>query len=101
MVNPAHAVPGAGAGVAAAQAAIARAIKASGILVQIEPEAFVDFAAFSDDPLIVRAKAGWRKHKLRYLMPYRGLAFYCDVHEPLQLPSQAHVIDAMKIWVPE
>lgn len=91
----------AGAAHAAAQAAIAKAIKASGVLVKIEPDAFVDFAAFSDDPLIVRAKAGFLKRKHRYMMPYRGLAFYCDTRQPLDLPAGVHLIDAGKIWVPD
>lgn len=90
-----------GVGTAAAvAAAIAQAIKASGVLVSIEPASFVDLLLLEEHPLVVVAPRGWRGRKFRYLCGIRGLAFYTDTDEPLELPPEADLISAGKIWIP-
>ena len=83
---------------AAAAAAIANAIKASGAIVRVDPEDFRKLAERSETPLIVTAGALFGGHK--YLMSYKGLAFYTRSPEALHLPSGAEVVAARKIWIP-
>ena len=86
---------------AAAAAAIAQAIKASGVLVQLLPEEFSKLLAIADEPLVVHAPArGMFARRHRYLMSYRGLAFYTASLEPLDLGG-ADVIIAKSIWIPQ
>ncbi len=87
-------------GAAAAAAAIARAIKASGAIVSLEPEDFQRILAKTEDPLIVHTLSGWPKKKHRYLTAYKGLFFYTTSAERLMLPSNAEVVEAGKIWIP-
>lgn len=87
--------------VAAAQAAaLAQAIKASGTLVRLEPSDFTRILNKQDGPLVVRAQGGVFRKKWFYLMPYKGLAFFCISAEPLPLPGRIELIDARKIWAP-
>ncbi len=87
--------------VAAAQAAaLAQAIKASGTLVRLEPSDFARILNRQDGPLVVRAHGGLFRTKWYYLMPYKGLAFFCISVEPLPLPGRIELIDARKIWAP-
>lgn len=89
-----------GAGAAAAAAAVMNAIKASGVLVRIEPDAFRRLIERQENPLVV-VSSGWvfgTQH--RYLTPYRGLAFYAQSREPLHISSRAEIIQAKKMWVP-
>jgi hypothetical protein len=86
---------------AAHAAAIAQAIKASGVLVRLEPDAFLRILSFQDDPLVVRARGGVFRAHWRYLTSYKGLGFFAKSPEPLPLSGRAQVIDARKIWVPD
>ena len=90
----------AGASAAAAAAAVARAIKASGAIVSIEPNEFLRLAEREDQPLIVHAPGGVFATKHRYLMSHKGLIFYATSPIPLALPRDCEVVEARKIWVP-
>lgn len=86
---------------AAAHAAIvAQAIKASGVLVRIEPGAFTRIVGQQEEPLVIRARGGWFKKYWRYLTGYKGLAFLTDSPDPLPLPGRAQIMDAKEIWIP-
>ena len=87
-------------GAAAAAAAIAQAIKASGVLVRVEPEEFLKIAGRAPAPLIVAATGGIFTKNFQYLMGYKGLAFYTKSAEPLRLPADAETIAAKGIWIP-
>ncbi len=89
----------AGAGVAAA-IAVANAVKASGAIVQVEPEDFLKILARAKDPLVVTAEGGFFKTKYQYLTSYKGLDFYCESTELLQIPNGTELIPAGKIWIP-
>jgi len=94
---------GAAGGAAAAShaAAIAKAIKASGVVVRVEPAAFMVLLNKSKEPLVVFAEAGFFGRKsYQYLTSYRGLAFYTKSGEALHLPGRAEIIAAKKIWIP-
>ena len=91
---------GAAGGAAAAQAAIAQAIKASGAIVRVDEEAFAGLLTRGDRPLVVAADGGWLSKSYQYLTPYRGLVFYTKSKLPLDLPAGCERIDARKIWIP-
>lgn len=81
-------------------AMIAEAIKASGTIVKVEPEAFAQLLARTDSPLVVYSEGGLISTNHQYLMSYKGLAFYTKADEQISLPSGAEVIVAEKIWIP-
>jgi hypothetical protein len=83
-----------------AAAAIANAIRASGVVVRIEPAEFSKLLARAEDPLVVYAPArGLFAKKHSYLMAYRGLAFYTLAPESLDLGA-AEVVVARSMWMP-
>lgn len=91
----------AGAGGAAAAAAIiAQAIKASGAIVRMSPQDFLQIVERSEEPLVVTAQGGLFSTKYEYLTGYRGLVFYTKSSEPLLLPEYAEIVAANKIWIP-
>lgn len=85
----------------AAHAAIANAIKASGVLVRLEPGEWMTILKRSDAPLVVIAQGGVFKKHHKYLTTYRGLAFYTTSQDPLMLPGRVEVITAKSISIPE
>lgn len=85
----------------AAQAAIANAIKASGVLVRLEPAQWMAILKRIDAPLVVVAMGGvFRKHH-KYLTAYRGLAFYTKSPDALVLPGRVEIITAKSMAIPE
>ena len=93
----------AGAGVAAAAAAaIANAIKASGAIVEVDPEVFMAILARERDsrPLVIMAEGGVIKTNYRYLAACRGFIFYTRSADSLMLPGYVDIITARKIWTP-
>jgi hypothetical protein len=88
------------AGAAAAAAAIAQAIKASGTIVSLEPQDFQRVLSHNDGGLVVRAPGGFFSSGAKYLTSYKGLAFYTSSKEPISIPRTCEVIDARKIWIP-
>jgi hypothetical protein len=93
------AVTGATSGATAA-AAIAQAIKASGILIKVEEDAFHTIISKSENPLIVMAEGGVFNKNYQYLTSYKGLAFYTKTSGQLQFPNKTELIYAQKIWIP-
>ncbi len=85
---------------AAHAAAIAQAIKASGVLVRLEPNEFMKILHRQDEPLVVRAPGGVFRKRWDYLTSFKGLAFYTKSTEPLMLSGRALVIDAEAISIP-
>jgi len=85
---------------ALAAAALADAIKASGVLVRVEPEEFAKILARTKDPLIVIAEGGVFGKNYHYLMSYKGLAFFTKSNTPLELPGGAEVVTADHISIP-
>ncbi len=87
-------------GAAAAAAAIAQAIKASGVLIRLEPGEFRKVMVRVPDPLVVISEGGLFTTNYQYLMSYKGLAFFTKSKEPLDLPAGAEVVAANRIWIP-
>jgi pimeloyl-ACP methyl ester carboxylesterase len=62
------------------------AIKASGVIVIVEPEEFVGILKRQPGALVVHATGGFFSTSYRYLTSYKGLAFYTEARAPLDLP---------------
>jgi hypothetical protein len=90
----------AAAGGAAAAAAIANAIKASGVLVRVSPADFHAILLKIDSPLVVYAQGGFFSASYQYLVSYKGFAFFTKSSEPILLPAGVETIAARKIWMP-
>ena len=88
------------AAAAAAAATIARAIKASGTIVKVEPGEFERILASQRGLLVVTAQGGFFSTNYQYLTSYKGLAFFSQSATPLSLPSSHEVVAARRIWIP-
>jgi hypothetical protein len=91
---------GGNAGAAAAAAAIAQATKASGVIVRIGPDDFLNILDKNDEPLVVHATGGFFSVKHQYLTSYRGLAFFTKSAAEIPLPEHCQLVEAQKIWIP-
>ena len=89
-----------GAVAAAAAAAIAKAIKAFGVVVQVSPDDFQSLLARAKDALVVHAEGGLFSTKYLYLVSYKGFVFFTESSEPILLPAHLEAIRAAKIWIP-
>lgn len=102
MSHSAGAAGAAGVAAAAHAAAIARAIKASGTIVRVEPAEFLKVLARTAEPLVVFAeRSGFlNPKKYEYLTSYKGLAFFTKSATPVQFAGRVEIISAKKIWIP-
>lgn len=92
----------AGGGGAAAMAAIAQAIKASGAIVKVEPLDFLALLQLAENPLVVYCESRFFSFSTsyQYLMGYKGLVFFTKSRTPLMLPDKIEIVVAKKIWIP-
>jgi hypothetical protein len=86
---------------AAAHAAIANAIKASGVVVRVDAANFLAVLKRLDAPLVVTSYGGVFKKEHKYLTSYKGLAFFTKSPTSLVLPSRVEVIEAKSISIPD
>ena len=91
---------GAAAGAAVA-AAIANAIKSSGVLVTVTPEDFAAILRRTERPLVVAAQGGLFTRHYKYLTSYKGLAFYTKSPAPLMLPMGVELVNAKSLSIPQ
>jgi hypothetical protein len=89
------------AGGAAAAAAIANAIKASGVLIKVDSVNFQTILRRIERPLVIYSEGGVFKTNYQYMVNYKGFAFFTKASAPLLLPSGVEIIAAGKIWVPQ
>jgi hypothetical protein len=85
---------------AAIAAAIANAIKASGVVVRVDPENFARILGRVEKPLVIYSKGGLFSTKHQYLISYKGFAFYTKTANEIFLPSSVEVVSARSIWIP-
>ena len=67
---------------AAAAAAIAQAIKASGVIVRVEPDDFLGILKRQPGTLMVHATGGFFGTNYQYLTSDTGIAFFTKSSEP-------------------
>lgn len=85
----------------AAAAAIAQAIKASGAIIRMESNEFLQIVYRIEDPLVVISVSKiFGKTTYKYLTSYKGLAFFTKSSSQLPLGSGAVLISAKQIWIP-
>jgi hypothetical protein len=91
-------------GAAGAAALIIQAVKASGVLVRVNEDAFLQIVARQESPLVVCAPANFLRRFInqncQYITSYKGLAFHTLSRDHLQLPEGAEVVLADSIWMP-
>ena len=85
---------------AAIAAAIANAIKASGVVVRVQPEDFANILRRVEKPLVIYNKGGFFTTKHQYLTSYKGFAFYTKTANQIDLPKSVEVIIAESLWMP-
>jgi hypothetical protein len=85
---------------AAAAAAFANAIKASGVVVEVTPADFQAVLQKVENPLVIYAEGGLLSRTYQYLVSYKGFAFVTKSSEPILLPTGVETILAAKIWLP-
>ena len=88
------------AAAAGAAAAIANAIKASGVIVRVDPVEFQNILHKIERPLVVCAEGGIFSTKYQYLVSYKGLAFFTKSPTPLRLPDDVETIQAKNVLIP-
>ena len=79
---------------------IANAVKASGTVVRVEPSEFAKVLDKAGSPLVIYTQGGLISTNHQYLISYKGFAFYTKSDEQIDLPKNAEVIVADKIWIP-
>ncbi len=82
-------------------AAIANAIKATGVVVRLEPGEWLSVLKRNENALVVIAHGGILKKHFKYLTSYRGLAFFTKSDQALVLPGRAEVVTAKSISLPD
>lgn len=85
-------------GGAAVAAAIANAIKASGVVVRVEPQDFINILRRVEKPLVVYAQGGIFSTNHQYLTSYKGL--FTKSSEEIDFLRGVEIILAKKIWIP-
>jgi len=83
-----------------AAAAIRKAIKASGVVVHVEPSEFSNILRKIDQPLIVYSPPRMLIRRHQYLTSYKGLAFFTRSSEQIDLPKNVEVVVAKSLWMP-
>lgn len=86
-------------GAAAAAAAMARATKASGVLVRLTPDEFLNVLGRAEAPLVVISQARFFSRRYSYLSSYKGLAFITKSSDSLLLPGNCEIVWAKRIWI--
>jgi hypothetical protein len=84
----------------AAAAAAMQALKASGVIVHVEPQEILRVVLQQSGALVVRSTFGILSTHYSYITSYKGLAFYATSPTPLEFPAGTELIDAKSIWVP-
>jgi hypothetical protein len=85
----------------AAAAAMANAVKAYSVVVRVEPHEFMGLLKRVESPLIVVGAGGVFRKRNRYLTTYKGLAFFTESPDMLVLPSNAEIIAAKSLSIPD
>jgi hypothetical protein len=85
---------------AVAAAAIANAIRASGVVVRVDSVNFQTILRKIEMPLVIYAEGGLFSTSYQYMVSYKGFAFHTKSSTPILLPSGIELIKVNKIWMP-
>jgi len=87
-------------GAAGAIIATINAIKASGAIVRVEPDVFLEILQKTEHKLVIFSGARFLTPN-KYMTSYRGFVFFTKSKAELLIPASVEVVLAKKIWVPE
>jgi hypothetical protein len=87
-------------GAAAAHAVLVQAVRASGVIVRLDPDEFLKIINKNLDGLVVMSIGGTLNRGFHYLTSYKGLAFYTKSSKRLLLPISVELIVSKGIWMP-
>jgi hypothetical protein len=90
----------AGAGVAAAQHAIANAVKSFGVVVTVENRDFLSIIQRTQKPLVVMSDKSFWSPNHKYISNYKGLTFFTKSRTPLNLPGDVELVTSKEIRIP-
>jgi hypothetical protein len=79
---------------------MAQAVKASGTLVRVEPDAFVKIVSKNRNALVITAQGGLWNRGFQYLTSYKGIAFFTKSMTEISLPGDTEIVAARQIWMP-
>ncbi|MHC4663441.1 MAG: hypothetical protein ACYS8W_17410 [Planctomycetota bacterium] len=91
---------GAAAASAGGAAQVIQAIRASGVIIHVEPVEFLRILDKHEEPLVVHCEGGIFWTTYQYITTYKGLAFYTKDKSPITLPPYTELVIAKRIWVP-
>ncbi|MDD5189845.1 MAG: hypothetical protein PHE50_02245 [Dehalococcoidales bacterium] len=92
---------GAGAAAVAATTIIARAVKASGAIIRVEPGDFKEILNKEGRALVIKAKGGFFKPNYQYLTSYKGFVFFTKSSSEMMFSPEVEFINAKEIWIPD
>ena len=85
----------------ASGAKVIKAIMSSGIMIQVEPSVFLDTLNKIATPLVVMShKKEYFVESYQYMTNYKGLFFWVETKQPLQLPEEIEKIEAAQMFIP-
>ena len=80
---------------------LANAIKVTGVVVEVDADAFLAILQQSEKALVVHAPSGVLRISHKYLTSYKGLTFYTKAKDPLVFLSNAELIEAKRMTIPD
>ncbi len=88
-------------GAAAAQQAITNALMASGAIVKIDENSFINLLSKMEGAaVVIEAKGGIFNNRWNYLTNYKGFFFFTKSKERIGISTRHELIQSNKIWVP-
>ncbi len=88
------------AGAAGAAAVAANAIKASGAIVTVRPDEFVNVLNRVADPLVVVSHGGFFSKHYKYLLAYKGMVFFTKSPTEISVTKRIEWVHADSISTP-
>ncbi|MFN2398512.1 MAG: hypothetical protein ABR543_07695 [Gemmatimonadaceae bacterium] len=85
----------------AAAVAVANATRASGPIAEVSAGDFMTVLTHAVSPMVLVAEAGMFRKRYRYLMSYKGVAFYTQSKQPLILPNRTELVRLGKLSIPQ
>jgi hypothetical protein len=74
---------------------------AYGGIIQVGQETFITTLAKIEAPLVVKSRTKiYFKNSYQYLTSYKGLFFYVESKEPLELPNAVELMEVERMFIP-
>ena len=80
---------------------LANAVKATGVLIEVTADNFLNILNQTENPLVVHSPSGVFRTTHKYMTSYKGLAFYTKASDELVFRSNVELIEAKRITIPD